>query len=80
MIGFDSRVLAWRIPSSSHDSFHALGMPGVVPSQLPAAAAAALPVASVRTGVHGNGDGPSDNGSSVSDDKVKTVNISPETD
>ena len=54
-------------------------MPGVVPSRLPAAAAA-LPVAGVRNGDHGNGDGPSDNGSSDSDDEVKTVDISPKTD
>ena len=53
-------------------------MPGVVPSRLPAAASA-LPVADVRTGVHGNGDGPSDKGGSDSDDEVRTVDISPET-
>ena len=50
-----------------------------MPSRLPAAAAA-LPVAGVRNGDHGNGDGPSDDGSSDSDDEVKTVDISPETD
>ena len=50
-----------------------------MPSRLPAAASA-LPVADVRTGVHGNGDGPSDNGSSDSDDEVRTVDISPKTD
>ena len=48
-------------------------MPGVVPSWLPAAAPA-LPVADVRTRVHGNDDGPSDKG------EVRTVDISPETD
>ena len=49
-----------------------------MPSRLPAAAPA-LPVADVRTGVHGNDDSPSDEGGSDLDDKVRTVDISPET-